>query len=137
MSNHSRLVKIVSHVCVNVHNYNVKQCEIFDLELVLIVNVFHHQMYKKSLVRMFEANDEDVVFMETCKNLKSYPHLVIECIPVPREIGEVAPICFQKAINECGPEWSNNKKLVTIRGGVKRSVSVLILWRRFIWNSDQ
>lgn len=78
--------------------------------------------YKKSLVRMFEENDEDVIFLETCKNLKSYPHLVIECIPVPREIGEVAPICFQKAINECGPEWSNNKKLVTIRGGVKRSI---------------
>ncbi|ESO07614.1 hypothetical protein HELRODRAFT_76071 [Helobdella robusta] len=71
--------------------------------------------YKKSLVAMFKENDEDIVFMETCKNLPSYPHLTIECIPLPREEGDMAPIYFKKALMECDSEWSQNKKLIEIK----------------------
>ena len=44
---------------------------------------------------MFEENDEDCVFMETAMNLKRLPHLVIECVPLPKHIGDTAPIYFK------------------------------------------
>ena len=44
---------------------------------------------------MFLEDDEDIVFMETSMRLKSYPHMSIECIPLPRELGDMAPIYFK------------------------------------------
>ena len=44
---------------------------------------------------MFEAMDEDIVFMETSMNLKHCPHMVLECISMPREVGDMSPIYFK------------------------------------------
>ena len=44
---------------------------------------------------MFEDRDEDCVFMETCMHLNKQPHMVLECVPMPREIGDLAPIYFK------------------------------------------
>merc|ERR1712117_646051 len=52
--------------------------------------------------------------METTKNLHHHPHTCIECVPLPREMGDMAPIYFKKAIQEVGPEWAQNKKLVDL-----------------------
>ena len=112
-----RYKSMVPGHCLIVPLQHVVQSTVCDEDVLDEMNT-----YKRSLVKMFQENDEDVIFMETSKNLKSYPHLVIECVPVPREVGDMAPICFQKAIKDAGPEWSNNKKLVTIKGGVKRSI---------------
>ena len=70
--------------------------------------------FKKCLTRMFADMNDDIMFLETCKNLHGHHHCVIECIPVPKEIGDMAPIYFKKAITETGSEWSENKKLITI-----------------------
>ena len=48
---------------------------------------------------MFTEREEDVVFMETCKNLKHFPHMSVECIPLDKEVGDLAPIYF-KVSNE-------------------------------------
>lgn len=71
---------------------------------------------RKSLTKMFAQQNEDVIFFEIARFLKSYPHMVIECIPVPKEQGDVAPIYFKKAIDESEMEWSNNKKLILLNG---------------------
>lgn len=42
---------------------------------------------------MFEKNDEDVIIMET--SLKPGYHMALECVPVPKEIGDLAPIYFK------------------------------------------
>jgi len=47
---------------------------------------------------MFSDRGEDCVFMETCMNMKRYPHMVIECIPLPKETGEMAPIYFKVTV---------------------------------------
>jgi len=47
---------------------------------------------------MFSDRGEDCVFMETCMNLKRYPHMVIECIPLPKEVGDMAPIYFKVTV---------------------------------------
>lgn len=44
---------------------------------------------------MFQDRDEDVVFMETAMHLRSHPHMAIEVIPMPQEVGHMAPIYFK------------------------------------------
>ena len=50
--------------------------------------------------------------------------MVIECVPLPREMGDMAPMYFQKGINECESEWSHNQKLVKLskEKDIRRSV---------------
>ena len=74
------------------------------------------QEFRKSLTRMFQDDDDgdDCVFFESALRLKKHPHMLLECVPIPREVGETAPMYFQKAIQECESEWSHNKKLISL-----------------------
>jgi hypothetical protein len=56
------------------------------------------QNFGKSLVRMFKDKEEDCVFFEYFTGTKSrsgFPHLTIECVPLPNELGDQAPIYFK------------------------------------------
>ncbi|XP_009693004.1 PREDICTED: CWF19-like protein 2, partial [Cariama cristata] len=72
------------------------------------------QMFRSALVKMFEAKDLDCVFLETNMSMKKRYHMVYECVPVPKEVGDTAPIYFKKAIMESDEEWSMNKKLIDL-----------------------
>ncbi|XP_071659856.1 CWF19-like protein 2 isoform X2 [Patagioenas fasciata] len=72
------------------------------------------QMFRSALVKMFEAKDLDCVFLETNMGMKKRYHMVYECIPLPKEVGDMAPIYFKKAIMESDEEWSVNKKLIDL-----------------------
>ncbi|NWS45843.1 C19L2 protein, partial [Probosciger aterrimus] len=72
------------------------------------------RMFRNALVKMFEAKDLDCVFLETNLSLKKRYHMVYECIPLPKEVGDMAPIYFKKAIMESDEEWSMNKKLIDL-----------------------
>jgi len=79
--------------------------------------------FKKALVRMFFQQEEDVVFFETASYLKRRPHMYVECVPMPKETGELAPIYFKKALQECEKEWAQNKKVVDLKkGDIRRTV---------------
>lgn len=81
------------------------------------------QMFRKTLVQMFRARDQDLVVMETSMHLKHFPHMAIECVPLDQEVGDLAPIYFKKAVMDAGPEWAHNKKLVDLsKKDVRRSV---------------
>ncbi|XP_063852445.1 CWF19-like protein 2 [Scylla paramamosain] len=81
------------------------------------------QNFRKSLVKMFASRGEDCIFFETVKRLRHFPHMVLQCVPLPRETGDMAPIYFKKAIMECEREWAQNKKLVELKGrDVRRAV---------------
>ena len=41
---------------------------------------------------------QDCVFFESALHLRRGPHMAVECVPVPEEAGEMAPMYFQKAI---------------------------------------
>lgn len=47
---------------------------------------------------MFAEKGLDCVFLETNINMKKRFHLVYECIPLPKETGEMAPIYFKVGI---------------------------------------
>ncbi|NXJ85672.1 C19L2 protein, partial [Trogon melanurus] len=84
---------------------------------------FLKQMFRNALVKMFEAKDLDCVFLETNMSMKKRYHMVYECIPLPKEVGDMAPIYFKKAIMESDEEWSVNKKLIDLSSkDVRKSV---------------
>ena len=56
------------------------------------------QAFRKQLVQMFTSQDQDVVFMETSMHLRHFPHMTLECIPLEREIGDMAPIYFKVTV---------------------------------------
>ncbi|NXK89961.1 C19L2 protein, partial [Formicarius rufipectus] len=81
------------------------------------------RMFRSALVKMFEAKDLDCVFLETNMSVKKRYHMVYECIPLPKEVGDMAPIYFKKAIMESDEEWSMNKKLIDLSSkDVRKSV---------------
>lgn len=81
------------------------------------------QMFRKSLVKMFEDKGLDCIFLETNMSIKKQYHMVYECIPVPKEVGDMAPIYFKKAIMESDEEWSMNKKLIDLSSkDIRKSV---------------
>ncbi|KAJ4968493.1 hypothetical protein NE237_015194 [Protea cynaroides] len=71
--------------------------------------------FKKCLIRMFDKQEKDVVFLETVMGLaQQRHHCIVECIPLPRDTARQAPLYFKKAIDEAEDEWSqhNAKKLI-------------------------
>ncbi|XP_074650677.1 CWF19-like protein 2 [Tubulanus polymorphus] len=72
------------------------------------------KVFRKGLTKMFADREEDIVFMETSMHLKYQPHMCVECIPLSKELGDMAPIYFKKAIMETGSEWAQNKKVVDL-----------------------
>ena len=82
------------------------------------------QTFRAALCKMFEEDDRDCVFFEIATGLKRHPHMVLECVPIPKENGEFLPMYFQKAIQESESEWSHNKKLISLTNekNIRRSV---------------
>eukprot|EP00112_Aurelia_sp_Birch-Aquarium-sp1_P024827 Seg800.10 transcript_id=Seg800.10/GoldUCD/mRNA.D3Y31 product="CWF19-like protein 2" protein_id=Seg800.10/GoldUCD/D3Y31 len=95
--------------CLIVPMQHILACTYLDEDIMQEV-----KMFKTALVKMFNEKDQDVIFLETVKNLKKQYHMFIECIPVPKEVGDLAPIYFKKAIQESESEWAQNKKVVEV-----------------------
>ncbi|XP_050344510.1 CWF19-like protein 2 homolog [Nymphalis io] len=72
--------------------------------------------YRKMITQFFHTQNKDVVFYETATRLHRSPHMVINCVPLPRDVGDMASIYFKKALLECEAEWSMNKKVVDLKG---------------------
>ncbi|CAD6187846.1 unnamed protein product [Caenorhabditis auriculariae] len=70
------------------------------------------RIWRKGLVAMWNEQGRDCVFLEMSRHVDQNPHLVVECLPLPLEVGDLAPIYFKKAINECEGEFVDNKKLL-------------------------
>lgn len=73
------------------------------------------KIFQKTLCRMFAKQDKYPVFFEVYKSRHKFPHMKLECIPLPKEIGELAPVYFKKALLECETEWSVNKKIIDLK----------------------
>ncbi|EGT60155.1 hypothetical protein CAEBREN_19879, partial [Caenorhabditis brenneri] len=70
------------------------------------------RLWRKGLVALWKEQNRDCIFFEMSRHVDSNPHVYIECVPVDQEIGDMAPIYFKKAINECEGEYMDNKKLI-------------------------
>ena len=81
------------------------------------------KVFQKGLTRMFSDHDKDVIFTECYSSPARKAHMYIDCIPLPREEGSLAPMYFKKAILESDSEWAQNKRLIDTRSkGLQNSV---------------
>ena len=81
--------------------------------------------FKKCLVKMFASKNQECCFIETVVKLGGgglgavgaalSKHTVVECIPLPYDVAERAPMYFKKAIDEAESEWSthDSKKCIS------------------------
>ncbi|GIY35382.1 CWF19-like protein 2 [Caerostris extrusa] len=75
------------------------------------------------LRRFFMKQEKSLLCVETSMSFRRYPHAVLECIPVPIEDGDMAPLYFKKALLESEEEWTHNVKLIDLsKKGLRRSV---------------
>lgn len=81
------------------------------------------KIFQRGLSKMFADNNMDVIFTECYTSTSRRSHMYIECIPIPKEEGSMAPMYFKKAILESDAEWTNNRKLIDTRmKGFKKSI---------------
>jgi hypothetical protein len=72
---------------------------------------------------MFDKKHYDCIFFEQYSTEKRYSHMVIECIPLPKNVSNLAPIYFKKAINESESEWSENKSIIDLKKqGLRKTI---------------
>lgn len=61
----------------------------------LLHDVQFFQELKRELTRMFTSENLYPIFFEVYKRRRRFSHMQLECIPLPKEIGESAPIYFK------------------------------------------
>lgn len=69
---------------------------------------------------MWREMDEDCLFVEMSRNLTAGPHHVIECIPVPVEVGDTAPIYFKVRLLTASLRfWARFSRCLNSHGGYR------------------
>ena len=111
-----------AYLCVPPHmSLTSGHCMIVPLEhtpcsLQMDENVWSEvKSFQRSLTKMFDDHEQDVIFSECYTDPKRRSHMYIDCIPVPKDEGSMAPMYFKKAILESDSEWAQNKKLIDTR----------------------
>lgn len=56
------------------------------------------RVFRRLLCRMFEAQHRRMVFTETAMHLRRRPHCYFECLPIPAELADDAPIYFKARV---------------------------------------
>ena len=58
--------------------------------------------FKKCLVKMFDEQNKEAIFLETAMHLsRQKRHCVVECIPIPSSFSKDAPLYFKKVSLSC------------------------------------
>jgi hypothetical protein len=82
--------------------------------------------FQKCLIRMFAAQNLDVVFCETASSLHRSRHATIECVPMPRRDASAAPSFFRQGLMEAEreDEWAQHKKVIDVPAakGLRKAV---------------
>lgn len=117
------IIAMDSEICLSLPQYTsltIGHCIITPLQhiacqLQLDENIWEKlKLFKRALYKMFMDQNQYPVFYEIYKSSYKFSHMRLECVPIPKEIGELAPIYFKKALLECETEWSMNKKIINL-----------------------
>lgn len=79
--------------------YNTLLISYMQNQLLSLEFRFYHQIHKRVLYKMFMDQNQYPVFYEIYKSRHKFPHMQLECIPLPKEIGESAPMYFKVNIS--------------------------------------
>lgn len=81
------------------------------------------KIFKQTLIQMFMDSKQTPIFFEIYKNRHKFPHMQLECVPLPNESADLAPMYFKKALLECETEWNINKKIIDLQNkDLRRSI---------------
>ncbi|XP_043253337.1 CWF19-like protein 2 [Colletes gigas] len=117
------IVTMDSEICLSLPSYTsltqghciITPIQHVACQLRLDENVWEKlKTLKRALYKMFMDLNQYPVFYEIYKSRYKFPHMQLECVPLPKEIGESAPMYFKKALLECETEWSMNKKIINL-----------------------
>ncbi|KAI5819660.1 CwfJ C-terminus 1-domain-containing protein-like protein [Pyronema omphalodes] len=86
------------------HRTNMLECDDDEWEEV--------RNFMKSLVRMYSALNLDVIFYENAAAPHRRKHASIVAVPLPMDLGEVAPAYFKEAILEADEQWSQHRPII-------------------------
>lgn len=67
----------------------------------------------EKLVTVFSQQQKTCVFFEMVNHLK-WNHCHVHCIPLSREVGDMAPLYFQKSISDLEADTRHNRTLTKI-----------------------
>eukprot|EP01129_Flabellula_baltica_P008624 TRINITY_DN3446_c0_g1_i1.p1 TRINITY_DN3446_c0_g1~~TRINITY_DN3446_c0_g1_i1.p1 ORF type:complete len:541 (-),score=116.33 TRINITY_DN3446_c0_g1_i1:59-1681(-) len=79
--------------------------------------------YMECICKMNYALGKGTIFMETFLKSKKGVHSHIDCIPLEPKYCNEAQYFFKKALQDSGPRWSSNPRLImTSEKGLRRSI---------------
>uniref|UniRef100_A0A1I7TL15 CwfJ_C_1 domain-containing protein n=2 Tax=Caenorhabditis tropicalis TaxID=1561998 RepID=A0A1I7TL15_9PELO len=58
------------------------------------------RLWRKGLVALWKQQNRDCVFFEMSRHVDSNPHVIVECVPLDQEIGDMTPIYFKMSTME-------------------------------------
>lgn len=81
--------------------------------------------FKKSLRRYFGAQGRGTLFLETALIKSGRAWANVECLPVPLECEEDAPLYFKQSLSAAESEWSTHRAIIdTAKGGLRKSIPI-------------
>ncbi|KAF8542706.1 CwfJ C-terminus 1-domain-containing protein-like protein [Trichophaea hybrida] len=86
------------------HRTNMLECDDDEWEEV--------RNFMKSLTRMYASQNLNVIFYENAASPQRRKHAAIHAVPLPQDLGEVAPAYFKEAILSADETWSQHKPLI-------------------------
>lgn len=86
----------------------------------------------KSLVRMYDSRNLDVIFYENAASPWRKRHAAIVVVPLPRSLGETAPAFFKEAILSSDEEWSQHKKIIDTLARSRQGLGKLAFRRSLV-----
>lgn len=96
------------------HRTNMMECDDDEWEEV--------RNFMKSLTRMYASQNLDVIFYENAASPQRRRHAAIYAVPLPQDLGEVAPAYFKEAILSSDEQWSQHKPIIdTLKSGLGKN----------------
>jgi hypothetical protein len=86
------------------HRTNLLECDDDEWEEL--------RNFMKCLTRMYHEQGRDVVFYENAAFPGRKGHAALNAVPIPFELGDMAPAFFKEAILESAGDWSQHKPVI-------------------------
>ncbi|KAH9865415.1 hypothetical protein J1614_008998, partial [Plenodomus biglobosus] len=86
------------------HRTNLLECDDDEWEEM--------RNFMKCLTRMYHDQGRDVIFYENAAHPGRKGHAAMNAVPIPFELGDMAPAYFREAILESAGDWTQHKPII-------------------------
>ncbi|KAI8941311.1 hypothetical protein NX059_002538 [Plenodomus lindquistii] len=103
------------------HRTNLLECDDDEWEEL--------RNFMKCLTRMYHSQGRDVLFYENAAHPGRKGHAALNAVPIPFELGAMAPAYFREAILEQAGDWTQHKPLIDTLKASKNGMGKLAFRR--------